>query len=111
MTIEIWTEADAFLNKCFPEAMGSVDLEKSYRNFERMLEAELTRFYPAAEITVHVADSRGTIIHLDQQDITASTQGHAMSVYANVRVAMDKLFFYGQFWEDKRPGERIAETS
>ncbi len=100
MTIEIWIRAKDFMNTSFPEALGAIDLERSCRNFERMLEMELARTYPAAEITAHVADSPGLTIYLDDEDIATSTGAEASGIYTNVRSAMDKLFFYGLFWED-----------
>ena len=106
MTIEIWTEAEGFVNKSFPEATAAIDLELSLRNFERMLEAELNKAYPSADITVFVANFRGTTIYLNHEDIASTDQPDAISVYTNIRYAMDKLFFYGRFWEDKQPGSR-----
>ena len=101
MKLEIWTDVNAFVSTIFPDTMEEVDLVKSFRNFERLLEEELKRTYPTAEIVVRVFDLRGTTILLDGQNITSSLRQNATSIYANVRTAMDKLFFYGQFWEDK----------
>jgi len=105
MTIEIWAAAGDFINKHFPEATGETDLEKSHRNFERMLEDELTKTYPFAEVTVRVVESGKTAIYLDSKDIGLTDEQSAANVHANIRSAMDKLFFYGRFWEDKRPRE------
>jgi hypothetical protein len=102
MTIRIRMQADAFVNKSFPEAMGMIDTDKSLRNFERMLEVELAEMYPGAEIEVNVGDFPITTIHLNHEDISSTSQGDAMRVYGGIRYAIDKLFFYGQFWEDKK---------
>jgi len=102
MTIEIWTEAGQFINKSYPDAMRRIDLPRSYRNFEKMLEEELRRTYPAAEVSVRVVDSDRTILRVDGDDITVSSRPDAMSFYVNIRSAIDKLFFYGWFWEGKR---------
>lgn len=102
MTIEIRARAKDFVNTSFPEALGAIDLDRSCRNFERMLESELIRIYPSAEITVHVADTPETIIYLDDEDVATSDNPEASGVHISVRYAMDKLFFYGRFWEDAR---------
>jgi hypothetical protein len=104
MTIEIRTEAEGFINKSFPEATADIDLELSLRNFEQLLKTELNKVYPTADIAVRVTNSRGTTIYLNHEDIASTDQPDAIGVYTNIRYAMDKLFFYGRFWEDKQPG-------
>ena len=106
MIIEIWIKAEEFVNKSFPEAMAAVDLQRSLRTFERMLEGELKKAHPFADIAVRVTDLRGTTFFLNHEDMASTEQPDAVSVYGDIRYAMDKLFFYGLFWQDKQTGGR-----
>jgi hypothetical protein len=94
--------ADEFADPTNPETMAPIDYQASFRNFERLLTAELKRFYPAAEITVRISDFKQTAIYLDQEDIAWTGHPAAATVDAGIRTAMDKLFFEGRFWVDRQ---------
>ena len=102
MTIEVLAPAGDFTNTSFPETVGSIDLEGSCGNFERMLETDLRKMYPAAEVSVRVLDCAGLVIRVDHEDVSSSSCPDALRVHVNVRITMDKLFFYGLFWEDRQ---------
>jgi pyruvate/2-oxoacid:ferredoxin oxidoreductase alpha subunit len=101
MTIEVWTAADSFTANAAAETIAVLDLESSYRNFERLLNHELQRIYPNAEITAHVSGVNETTVYIDHEDIASSERLDARTVFSNIHYAMDKLFFDGRFWVDR----------
>jgi hypothetical protein len=96
MTIDVCMSVDELADTRNPQAVIAIDLAASSRNFERMLAAELERFYPTAQIVVCVAFYAETSVRVGEESRQA-----AGSVEAGVRYAMEKLFIEGRFWVDK----------
>jgi hypothetical protein len=103
LTIEVWMAADEFKSSTNREAMAGIDAEGSYRNFERLLTEEIKKFYPTADVAVHVSSIKRTTICLDHEDIAWTAHPASDSAHANIYYAMDKVFFYGRFWVNQQP--------
>jgi hypothetical protein len=102
MLIELCVDSRQFVNPNFPEATADIDLDTSLRIFAQLLETEMKRMYPTAELSITVSGSCETFLRFNHEDIATTDQPEARIVYADAQYAMDKLFFFGAFWVDKK---------
>jgi len=102
MTIDISVPCDLFANRLFSERDTRLDLQASSSNFAHMLESGIAERCPGSEVTVRLTQEGPLRIALDGTEIGLNDSPSADRTYVVIRMEMDKLFFYGQFWVDRR---------
>ena len=90
------------MNRLFAEQDPRLDLEASSRNFADMLQMGIRERCPGSEVTVQITRGGTARMTLDGMEIGLSDSPDAERTYIAIRMEMDRLFFYGQFWVDQR---------